>query len=199
MDNFADRLRNIQTRVNSNVGVFITPYLNQMPLLIQAYDEPFMPFGKTIIDATRDLVCAYIFDFSAYMALGAAGAIALERTIPYASDTALTILHGPFVGQGYAAMAGSNAFNVDAITLFKADDAEGYLEQGLGVFIDGMAEQHPYGYLDSANQRFIVPAAQGNLTINFAGEDILYADCTQHFAASLRRNIEHLRASKAAD
>ena len=100
---FSVRLRAAQAARDSDLALMLSPRLAQMPLPMQRYDDPFLPFGKAIIDATRDLVCAYVFDLAAYLALGAAGAVALERTIAYAGtdDATVTILHAPFVGAAY--------------------------------------------------------------------------------------------------
>lgn len=116
-----------------NRAMMLSPILGRMPLPIQRHDDPFLPWGKAIIDATRDLVVAYTFDLAAYLAIGAAGAIALERTIAYANGDGktATILHGPFVGDGYAQTA--LAFGVDAVTC--VSNARGYLAAGMSVIL----------------------------------------------------------------
>lgn len=116
-----------------NAALPLRPIVTKMPLPIQKYDDPFLPFGKAIIDATRDLVAAYLFDMAAYLALGATGAIALERTVAYASaggETA-TILHGAFANTDFVEAA--VAFNVDAVTCMGNVDAPPYQDAGIGV------------------------------------------------------------------
>src|SRR4051812_25649910 len=97
----------------------MSPRLTKMPLPMQRYDDPFLPFGKAIIAATQDLVCAYVFDLAAYLAIGAAGAVALERTIAFVGENNLTVLHAWFADSGYISAA--EAFGVDAVTLADGD------------------------------------------------------------------------------
>lgn len=93
------------------------PRIADMPLPIQRFDEPFLPFGKALIAATQDLVVCYAFDFASYMALGAAGVVALERTLGFVGPDCIKVLHGPFHGPGYSTMADKIALNLDAITV----------------------------------------------------------------------------------
>jgi hypothetical protein len=111
-----DKLRRMQRERGSTLALQIAPRLSRLPLPIQRYDDPFLPFGKSVIQATRDLVCAYVFDFPAYLAIGAAGAIALERTIAYAGRDVITILDGAFGSAEYLTLMDETAFNADAIT-----------------------------------------------------------------------------------
>ena len=112
---FGERLAEARSRSPLVIG--LAPVLSRLPYPIQRYDEPLLPFGKAVIDATADLVCGYVFHLSAYLALGAAGAVAMERTIAYAPGSVLKILHGPFASPDYAPAAFENAFIVDAVTL----------------------------------------------------------------------------------
>src|SRR5512140_1136609 len=93
---FVERLAEAQTRNHSALVIGLAPALNRLPYPIQRYDEPLLPFGKAIIETTADLVCGYVFHLSAYLALGAAGAVALERSIAYTPGHVIRILHGPF-------------------------------------------------------------------------------------------------------
>ena len=112
----------------------LIPRLTKMPLPIQRYDDPFLPFGKAIIDATRDLVCAYVFDLAAYLALGAAGAVALERTIAYVGDDDVTVLH-LHVPHSREAMSKRRPWlRVDAVTLADERDVDAYRAAGIGRY-----------------------------------------------------------------
>lgn len=138
-----------------------------MPLPIQRYDDPFLPFGKAIIGATRDLLCGYMFDLAAYLALGAAGAVALERSIAYVGGEVAKILHGPFASPDYAEMAG--AFNVDAVTLTEPVYAETYLQADIGVFtLDGAGEAGTYSTENST-------LTLDDIVLRLLGDDIVYA------------------------
>src|SRR5258708_21188810 len=101
----------------STLAISLAPKLNQLPLEIQRYDDPFLPFGKAVIDATADLACAYVFHLGAYLALGGAGAVALERTIAYVPAGAIKILHGPFATAEYVSAAFGDGFGPDSVTL----------------------------------------------------------------------------------
>ncbi len=174
---FRDMLRTAQTRNRSTLAVGLAPRLAELPLPLTRYDEPYLPFGKAVIDATADLVCAYAFHLAAYLALGAAGAIALERTLAYVPKGIVKILHGPFVGLDYAIAAFEGALNADAVTLALAGAADSlesvrpYLAQPAhGVFLD---------VLPGDGARFVLrlnveyPGQVGTLKSVAAGHNVL--------------------------
>lgn len=157
----------------------LSPVLAQMPLPVQSYDEPFLPFGKTIVDATRDLVAGYVFDLAAYLALGAAGAIALERTIAYARvGGSLTILQGAFASAGYARAA--VAFSVDAVTLASADaEVEAaYAAVGIAVY------RFQVGSDDNLVQ------SDGSRKLSIVGSNVIYAHRGEDFAVRIRAALQ---------
>jgi hypothetical protein len=121
--NFNERLNAAQSHHKSTLAVGLAPSLKTLPLAMQSHDDPFLPFGKSVIEATHELVCAYVFHLASYLALGAAGAVALERTIAFVPSNVLKILHGPFGSPDYAPAALEGAFNVDAVTLAPTTDA----------------------------------------------------------------------------
>lgn len=102
-------------------ALVLAPRLPLMPLPFVDVDDPFLPFSKAVIDATKDGVCVYLFNCAAYLALGAAGAVALERAMAYARDDAVTVLDGAFTAGGYAEAAA--AFNADALTVRLLEEA----------------------------------------------------------------------------
>ncbi len=127
LSDFRARLHfSIRDSNGSNLALWLAPQLSQLPPPIQRYDDPFLPFGKAIINATSERVCAYVFDLAAYLALGAAGAVALERTVAYVAGRAITILHGPFVGEQFSELSDEMSFNVDAVTLASVTDFAAY-------------------------------------------------------------------------
>lgn len=176
---FVDRLRGVQ-QVRGEIALLIAPRLAAMPLPVQKYDDPFLPFAKLVIDATRDLVCAYVFDLAAYLAIGAAGAVALERGIAYAraDGSTLAILHAPFVGSGYVAAAGDAAFDTDAVTLWRETDAAVYEQAGIGVLLLDSPDLTRGAVLQAADQR-----------IRVLGESVLYAEQGEDFADRLRAAV----------
>jgi hypothetical protein len=114
---FVSKLRKVLNTQHSSIVLMLSPKLDQMPLPLQRYDEPLLPFGKAIIDATHDAVCGYAFDLEAYLVPGAAGIIALERTINYVPENVLTILHGTFFTPAALSIMSKTGLNVDAITV----------------------------------------------------------------------------------
>lgn len=123
---FVQKLKHLQAERNSNLVLHIAPSLERMPLPMQTYDEPFLPFSKAVIAASRPYVCAYLFDLAAYLSLGAAGAIALERAVHYGRADAITILHGPFYGAGYSSVLDERSFGVDAVTICDLQSLNAY-------------------------------------------------------------------------
>lgn len=174
---FQDKLHKAQTVRGTNRALLIVPRLSKMPLPMQRYDDPFLPFGKAIIAATQDLVCAYVFDLAAYLAIGAAGAVALERTIASVNDDTVTILHGPFVGSGYIEAA--EAFKTDAVTLAHEEDEAVYKLAGVGALVVTRWS------LDGSN----VAAGDSQLWLMPFGENVLYAGRGDDFAEQVRAQL----------
>src|SRR5947209_6149519 len=119
---FRELVAAAQGRNGSTLAIGLAPSIKTLPFSLQRYDEPLLPFGKAVIDTTSDLLCAYVFHLAAYLALGAAGAVALERTVAYVPSGVVKILHGPFATGDYAQAAFEDAFGVDAVTLTSTVD-----------------------------------------------------------------------------
>lgn len=125
---FVEKIETAQSETEGNIALFFNPRIALLPLAATYFDDPFLPFGKAIINATKDLVCAYVFDLASYLSIGAAGAVALERTIHYVPDNRVTILHGAFSSDVFSAMADTTGFGVDAITITDESYLRTYLE-----------------------------------------------------------------------
>jgi hypothetical protein len=125
---FLEKLSALREKRESDLALFLNPRLENLPLSIARFDDPFLPYGKEIIRATQDLVVAYVFDLASYFSLGAAGIVALERTIRYAGDS-ITILHAPFASSEYSAMADITGLGVDAITVTTEAIMRTYLDK----------------------------------------------------------------------
>ena len=121
MTSFAEKLREAQAAQDSWVCVGLDPVLEHMPAPVLNYDDPFLPFLKTIVDATADLVCAFKPNLGFFLALGAAGVIALERIIAYIPDEIPVVLDAKFNDIGHTAQAYAkgafDALGVDAVTV----------------------------------------------------------------------------------
>lgn len=198
---FYEKLQAAQTQRESDLALLLSPKFLKMPAPIARYDDPFLPFGKAVVDATRDLVCAYIFDLAAYLTHGAAGAVALERTIAYvgADGSTITILHGPFWGKDYVEAASDRAFHVDAVTLVSEADVPAYLsEPGMAAFLVaqeftqtlyGAGIYHPQDHWLRFYDRKQLP-----LKLRVLGDQALYGDGTDSFAVTIRAAVSAERA-----
>jgi hypothetical protein len=193
---FVAKIERVQQERQTKIALMLNPRPFLLPHPVQRYDDPYLPFGKAVIQATRDLVCAYVFDLASYLGIGAAGAVALERTIAYAQDT-VTILHAPFTGIGYSAAADTTGFGVDAITLTRPDDMNFYLSHApyaafLTTDLDAVPAEGGI-YLETQRQIRLNGSAGTVIELQVTGDDVLYADGSDDFAAKIRAAIEGMR------
>jgi orotidine-5'-phosphate decarboxylase len=118
---FEEKLLAAQQRNNSWVCVGLDIQLSKMPLPLQQMDDPILPFAQAIIDATRDLACAFKPNLGFFLAEGAAGVIALERLMRYIPSDIPIILDGKFGDIGSTAEQYAHgafqALRADAVTL----------------------------------------------------------------------------------
>ena len=119
---YLEKLRRAQTTNNSWLCLGLDPQPELLPVeAIHKWDEPLLPFNRAIIDATADLVCAYKPNLGFYLQWGAAGVIALERTIAYIPDDIAIILDAKIGDIGHTQAAwGRGLFDewdVDAVTV----------------------------------------------------------------------------------
>ena len=89
---YLEKLQAAQARNQSWLCVGLDPDPTRLRVDVLKWDEPILPFNKAIIEATADLVCAYKPNLGFYLQWGAAGVIALERTIAYVPDHIPVIL-----------------------------------------------------------------------------------------------------------
>ncbi len=80
---YLEKLKSIQEKNNSWLCIGLDPSMERLRVDFRKWDEPILPYNRAIIDATADLVCAYKPNLGFYLQWGAAGIIALERTIAY--------------------------------------------------------------------------------------------------------------------
>jgi orotidine-5'-phosphate decarboxylase len=118
---YIEKLRAAQRQNHSWLCIGLDPQPEKLPLPSQKWDEPLLPFNKAIIEATADLVCAYKPNLGFYWQWGAAGIIALERTIAFIPDHIPIILDCKTgdIGHTQAAWAKGlfDLWGVDAITV----------------------------------------------------------------------------------
>ncbi|MEM7333207.1 MAG: orotidine-5'-phosphate decarboxylase [Chloroflexota bacterium] len=119
--NYLEKLLAIQTKNNSWLCVGLDPNPDRLRVDYLKWDEPILPFNKAIIDATADLVCAYKPNLGFYLQWGAAGVIALERTIAYIPKHIPIILDCKTgdIGHTQAAWGAGlfDSWDVDAVTV----------------------------------------------------------------------------------
>ena len=118
---YLEKLQTIQEKNNSWLCVGLDPDPARLRVDVLKWDEPVFPFNKAIIEATADLVCAYKPNLGFYLMWGAAGVIALERTIAYIPDHIPVILDCKTGDIGHTqaawAMGLFDEWSVDAITV----------------------------------------------------------------------------------
>jgi hypothetical protein len=196
---FAQKLASIQRAKHSDIALLLAPRLPVMPLPMARYDDPFLPFGKAIIDATQDVVCAYMFDMAAYLAIGAAGAVALERTLAYVNADAIKILHMPFASSAYVQAVSENAFDVDAVTVTDVQFMQAYLQipqMGGFVLINGASGNYDVAgnvYWADEDLFTLINGDKDVLKMRLAGEKVLYSGYGEEFAAQVRTALEKMR------
>jgi len=116
-----EKLGAAQQQNDSWLCVGLDIVAGKMPLPLQQVDDPVLPFAREIIDATKDLVCAFKPNLGFFLAEGAAGIIALERLIRYVPSNIPVILDAKFGDIGSTAeqyaRGAFEAFHADAVTL----------------------------------------------------------------------------------
>lgn len=118
---YLHKLKAAQEKNNSWLCVGLDPDPVRLRVDFLKWDEPVLPFNKAIIDATADLVCAYKPNLGFYLQWGAAGVIALERTIAYVPAHIPVIMDCKTgdIGHTQAAWGGGlfDEWGVDAVTV----------------------------------------------------------------------------------
>ncbi len=118
---FSEKLKAAQERANSWLCVGLDPDYARFPHGLSGHPKAVFEFNRAIIEATRDLVCAYKPNLSFYLAQGSAGVDALAETIAVIPREIPIVLDGKFgdidsSARGYARFA-FEIMNVDAVTV----------------------------------------------------------------------------------
>jgi orotidine-5'-phosphate decarboxylase len=118
---YLEKVKAVQDQNNSWLCIGLDPTLERLRVDFRKWDEPILPYNRAIIDATADLVCAYKPNLGFYLQWGAAGVIALERTIAYIPRHIPVILDCKTgdIGHTQAAWAHGlfDEWQVDAVTI----------------------------------------------------------------------------------
>jgi orotidine-5'-phosphate decarboxylase len=93
--NWREKLSQVTNTNNSLLCVGLDTDKGKIPrFLLDTSKNPLLDFNKAIIDATKDLVCAYKLNMAFYEAVGTEGFEALEHTIKFIPSSVVIILDG---------------------------------------------------------------------------------------------------------
>jgi uridine monophosphate synthetase len=116
-----EKLDRMARQNDSLLCIGLDPRPEQFPADILAQDDPILAFNRQIIEATRDLVCAYKPNYAFYEVHGLAGLRALRRTIEAVGPEIPVILDAKRGDIGSTAAAYARAafevWGADAVTV----------------------------------------------------------------------------------
>lgn len=93
--NFKDKLSNIVNMNNSILCVGLDVDKDKIPkFLFDTNTSPYISFNKSIIDSTKDVVCAYKLNMAFYESIGTNGHEILKKTLEYIPKNIIIILDG---------------------------------------------------------------------------------------------------------
>jgi orotidine-5'-phosphate decarboxylase len=120
--NFREKLSKIVHKNNSLLCVGLDIDKDKMPrFLFETSKNPFFDFNKSIIDATKDVVCAYKLNMAFYEVLGKQSFELLEKTVSYIPKDVVVILDGKRNDIGNTARKYAQSLfetlNADAVTV----------------------------------------------------------------------------------
>lgn len=119
---FNEKLSKIVYKNDSLLCVGLDIDKEKMPKhLFKSSKNPYLDFNKEIIDATKDLVCAYKLNMAFYEVFGKEGFELLEKTIEYVPKDTIIILDGKRNDIGNTAQKYAESlfekFKADAVTV----------------------------------------------------------------------------------
>lgn len=91
---FIKKLRSVQRLNNSLLCIGLDTNVNQVPEFLYEYGDPQFEFNRRIIDATRDLVCAYKLNVAYYESVGEHGWYTVHQTLARIPEHIVTIGDG---------------------------------------------------------------------------------------------------------
>ena len=89
--NFYQKLRAIQRKNNSLLCIGLDTDINKIPEFLFEYGDPIYEFNRRIVDATKDLVCAYKLNLAFYESVGEHGWYTVHQTLARIPETIVTI------------------------------------------------------------------------------------------------------------
>jgi orotidine-5'-phosphate decarboxylase len=91
---FNQKLRTIQRKNNSLLCIGLDTNLLQIPKSLLRYTDPIVEFNRRIIEATKDVVCAYKLNLAFYEVLGERGWHIVHQTLAQIPKNIITIGDG---------------------------------------------------------------------------------------------------------
>ncbi len=117
---FREKLLAAQGINSSWLCVGLDPVTSRLPQVVRSSEDPLLTFGRTIVENTADIACAYKPNLGFWLAEGAAGLRALQQLVDAVPDYVPVILDGKFNDVGHTAEAYARAafesLGVDAVT-----------------------------------------------------------------------------------
>ena len=92
--NFIQKLRHIQQKNNSLLCIGLDTDVTKVPESLYAWGDPQYEFNRRIIDATKDIVCAYKLNISFYESVGEHGWYTVHQTLARIPEEIVTIGDG---------------------------------------------------------------------------------------------------------
>jgi orotidine-5'-phosphate decarboxylase len=91
---FNERLRAIQQKNNSLLCIGLDADILQIPKSLLGYADPIFEFNRRIIEATKDIVCAYKINLAFYEVVGEHGWHIVHQTLARIPESIITIGDG---------------------------------------------------------------------------------------------------------
>lgn len=88
---FCQKLRAIQKRNNSLLCIGLDTDIHKLPEFMFEYGDPVFEYNRRIIDATKDLVCAYKINMAFYEVRGESGWYTVHQTLARIPETIVRI------------------------------------------------------------------------------------------------------------
>jgi len=118
---FKNKLQAAQQVNDSWVCVGLDPVMERLPEAVREADNPFLTFGRAIVEATAELVCAFKPNLAFWLAEGSEGLSALQELVANVPDDMPVILDAKFNDVGHTAQAYARVafemLGVDACTI----------------------------------------------------------------------------------
>jgi len=91
---FNEKLRRIQQKNDSLLCIGLDTDASKIPNFLSAHADPILEFNRRIIDATKDIVCAYKINLAFYEVIGERGWYTVHQTLAHIPEHIITIGDG---------------------------------------------------------------------------------------------------------